>query len=102
MIKKDQSTEYLLAYNQTVTKLIMIKQKKTEYKITTFSTLVDKMVMNDEVSDGVNKSRSKVPRDSTIELFCLCKDNSIIMNWIPEKKVSFLRNNSQEKQKKIK
>ena len=89
LVQKDY--EYILVFNNTVTKLFMIKQNKTDYKITTFNNLIDRIVSNQFKDSSIKKAVNK--KDRAIQMYAMCKENNIIMNWIPEKKISFLRDN---------
>lgn len=100
LMRKENKCEYILQFNGTITKSMLVQQQKsicTKPQITTEdSPCLNKTPM---VSESPNKDvmlkmhkksriKSKDNWSNTIKMISICKINNIIMNWVPEKKLA--------------
>ena len=94
LTKADKQKEYLIAFNGTATKLMLVKQAQTDYKIETFDNLLDNVLLSKmpSLKNQILKrnNTAKPPKHDCIQLFSICKQHNVIINQVPEKKQTFL------------
>ena len=54
----------------------------------------------EKLADGAKTSEQPKDKDNAIAIYCVSKDNNVIMNWIPEKQSHLLSENKVELQQR--